>query len=134
LIDNYCNILLINIQLLISLTFMPVLDKKLYFLNRAVFCLNQCIFHVCNKRTGSVLSSKYTSSSFLVLHHVNTYEEDGHLVVDVCAYSDTSIFESLKIEHIFKMAAEPMPAPEVWRFALPLEKQEVSKVVYKCSV
>ena len=39
------------------------------------------------RETGKRHPIKYQTSPFFYLHTINAYEEDGHLVVDICCYA-----------------------------------------------
>ena len=39
------------------------------------------------RETGKRHPIKYQSSPFFYLHTINAYEEDGHLVIDICCYA-----------------------------------------------
>lgn len=89
----------------------------------------QCQFHVVAKSTGRPLSTKFLTDQMFVMHHVNTYEDDGHLVVDVCAFEDASFIKSLKIEDLY-FSGDRLPSidGEYQRFVIPLRKPEVMTV------
>jgi hypothetical protein len=61
------------------------------------------------------------------MHHVNTYEDDSHLVVDVCAFEDASFITSLKIKDLYS-AGDRMPSinGEYQRYVIPLRKPDVT--------
>jgi hypothetical protein len=49
---------------------------------------------------------------------VNTFEDGDDLVIDLLAYEDASIVQALGLGRL--RAGEPVPAPELRRFRLPL--------------
>ncbi|CAH1232194.1 BCO1 [Branchiostoma lanceolatum] len=44
-------------------------------------------FHVIEKATGKVWTTKYTADALMTFHHINAYEDNGHLVMDLCAFA-----------------------------------------------
>ena len=39
------------------------------------------------RETGKRHPIKYNTSPFFYLHTINAYEEDGHIVIDICCYA-----------------------------------------------
>ena len=75
---------------------------------------------------------RYASKSFFFMHHVNTYEDDGHLVVDVCAYTDNRMLQFFNMDNL-KELSELHRLPDnfesqmskLWRFVLPIGSEKV---------
>lgn len=68
----------------------------------------------------------------MVFHHINAYEEEGHLVLDMICYADSSLYDMFYIRNFrrdldsFVQANEKHFTPPICkRFVLPLG---VSKV------
>ena len=74
-------------------------------------------FWVVDRERGGT-AGPWTSEPFFCFHTVNTYEDDGDLVVDLLAYEDASVVQSLGLGRL--RAGEPVPAPELRRYRLPL--------------
>lgn len=50
-------------------------------------CELQTWFHLATKEPAAYLSShKFRTSAFNIFHHINTYEEEGFIVVDLCTW------------------------------------------------
>jgi carotenoid isomerooxygenase len=79
---------------------------------------------VIDKVTGKEIDVKYTADSCLTLHHVNAYEDSGHIVVDVCAYDDDTALRQLSLDCMAKPPTDPDYQPPAQsrftRFVLPL--------------
>ncbi|XP_064481033.1 beta,beta-carotene 15,15'-dioxygenase-like [Ornithodoros turicata] len=70
--------------------------RQIPYLDCVEFDRDQLVcFHVVDKKTGKRTERKYVSESFLVFHHINTYEKDNHIVVDLCAHKDDTILSML---------------------------------------
>ena len=74
-------------------------------------------FWVVDRDRGGV-AGPWTSEPFFCFHTVNTYEEDGDVVIDLVAYDDASVVPALGLGRL--RAGEPVPVPELRRFRLPL--------------
>lgn len=47
------------------------------------------------KSNGEVISSNYVSEPFAFFHTINAYQEDDHIICDICCYEDGSIVNAL---------------------------------------
>ncbi|KAJ8320150.1 hypothetical protein KUTeg_001737 [Tegillarca granosa] len=93
-------------------------------------CINwypneKTLLHIIDKSTGEKVNRSYTyqSDGFFVFHHANAYEQDGQIVLDVCAYADGSVMKTLSLEKLRKDYADNMEFVEdvqLKRFVLPL--------------
>ncbi|XP_076359158.1 carotenoid-cleaving dioxygenase, mitochondrial-like [Tachypleus tridentatus] len=79
-------------------------------------------FYVIEKSTGKVLKTVYKSEAFFVFHHVNAYEENNHIVVDLIGYEDPSFLQKYKLEKLRAGLFEEICPPQLRRFVLPLGK------------
>ena len=49
---------------------------------------HRLLIQICFLReTGKRHPIKYQTSPFFYLHTINAYEDDGHLVIDICCYA-----------------------------------------------
>ena len=65
-------------------------------------------FWVVDRDRGGV-AGPWTSEPFFCFHTVNTYEEDGDVVIDLVAYDDASVVPALGLGRL--RAGEPVPVP-----------------------
>ena len=72
-------------------------------------------FLLMSKRDGSVKS--YSSEAFFAFHHVNAFEQNGDVFVDIAAYPDKSIIDDLFLQHL--RAGDPISPAELRRYRLP---------------
>jgi carotenoid cleavage dioxygenase-like enzyme len=80
-------------------------------------------FLVVDLATGA-LTGTYQTGPFFAFHHVNAFERDGELVIDLCAYDDASIVRALYLDRV--RSAEPgIPDATLRRYVLPLGGGEV---------
>ncbi|XP_053105067.1 retinoid isomerohydrolase isoform X1 [Hemicordylus capensis] len=92
--------------------------------------------HVADKKKGKYLDIKYRTSPFNLFHHINTYEDNGFLVVDLCTWKGYEfVYNYLYLANLrenweeVKKNAQKAPQPEVRRYVLPLniEKADTGK-------
>ncbi|XP_046405913.1 beta,beta-carotene 15,15'-dioxygenase-like [Ischnura elegans] len=80
-------------------------------------------FVVIEKGSGKIVPVKYKSSApFFLFHHINTYEEDGHLIVDIIAYDSPELLDKLYLEQLRSNEFHYSDLGGGRRFILPLPK------------
>lgn len=67
-----------------------------------------------------------TGEALFAFHHVNAFERDGELVVDLVAYEDSSAIGMLEVERL-RAPGEPVPRGRPERLRLPLGGGEVRR-------
>jgi len=72
-------------------------------------------FTLVDRTSGEVLGGLRGEACF-AFHHVNAFEDDGEVVVDLCAYPDPGIVEDLYLERL--RAGKPLARAELVRFRL----------------
>jgi carotenoid cleavage dioxygenase-like enzyme len=72
-------------------------------------------FHLFDRETGNRVGPFETDARF-GFHHVNSYEEDGEVVVDICTFPDAQIVEDLYMERL--RAGKPLSQPSLERFRI----------------
>jgi carotenoid cleavage dioxygenase-like enzyme len=80
---------------------------------------------VVDRATGS--HRVYETEPFFTFHHINSFERDGELVVDLCAYDDASIVDALYMDRLRDesgMRELPRVAPR--RFTIDLAGDRVT--------
>jgi beta,beta-carotene 9',10'-dioxygenase len=75
-------------------------------------------FQVIDRSTGE-LRGTYETDAFFCFHHVNAFDRDGELVVDLVAYEDASIIDSLYLGERGPRGA--IPPTELRRYTIDLE-------------
>lgn len=84
-------------------------------------------FHILDKKTGEKVNStySYTADPFIVIHHLNAYEENDNLVLDLCSFKDGNVFNGYFLNAIQSPGADEyfakLPKPRVRRYVLPLK-------------
>ncbi|CAJ1065991.1 beta%2Cbeta-carotene 9',10'-oxygenase-like [Xyrichtys novacula] len=58
------------------------------------------IFHLINKKTGKVSSIKYFAQALSTFHQINAYEENGFLIIDLCASDDGQAISNYNIQNL----------------------------------
>uniref|UniRef100_A0A8C5BTQ3 Retinal Mueller cells isomerohydrolase-like n=1 Tax=Gadus morhua TaxID=8049 RepID=A0A8C5BTQ3_GADMO len=92
-------------------------------------------FHVATRDPAAYLSShKFRTSAFNVFHHINAYEDQGFIVVDLCTWKGSDfVYNYLYLANMraewdkVKESAMRAPQPEVRRYVLPLDIYRVEQ-------
>jgi carotenoid cleavage dioxygenase-like enzyme len=80
----------------------------------------QTRFIVVNRDSGRVVADPRVSP-FFTFHHVNAYEADGEVVVDLVAFEDDSILEAMTLDSLSGGAFDRAPDGRFVRYRLDLE-------------
>jgi beta,beta-carotene 9',10'-dioxygenase len=75
-------------------------------------------FQVIDRETGE-LRGTYETDAFFCFHHVNAFERDGDLVLDLIAYDDPSIIDSLYLDE--RGPRGTFPPAELRRYTIDLD-------------
>ncbi len=75
-------------------------------------------FHVFDRATGAHVRS-VRAEAFFAFHHVNAFEVDGELVVDLVAYDDAAVIESFYL-HRLEDPDGQIPPGTLRRYRIPL--------------
>lgn len=88
--------------------------------------LRQTLIHLIDRRTGKEVETKYYTGSMVVYHHVNAFEEDGHVVFDVIAYKDKGVYDMFFLSKLNKNTQDDAYSkPGYKRFVLPIQSDKV---------
>ena len=82
-------------------------------------------FLVISKQDGRVVHSCF-SESFFAFHHVNAFEQEREIVVDLVAYPDSSVIQSLYLEPLLHHPERAIAAGELRRYRIPLDGSTAS--------
>lgn len=82
-------------------------------------------FLIIDRRTGKT-AFRVKTEAFFGFHHVNAFERDGQLVVDMVNYPDASIISDYYIHRLGK-ADHPLPPGRLERFEFDLDAKELQK-------
>ncbi|XP_061835312.1 retinoid isomerohydrolase [Nerophis lumbriciformis] len=94
------------------------------------------LFHVARKDPGEYIDLKFKGAPIGMFHHINTYEDNGFVVFDLCAWKGFEfVYNYLWLANLranweeVKKAAMIAPQPEVRRYVIPLDvnKEEQGK-------
>jgi beta,beta-carotene 9',10'-dioxygenase len=75
-------------------------------------------FQVFDRASGARRGT-YETDAFFSFHHVNAFERGGELVVDLCAYEDSSVIDALYLDEHGPRG--DIPATELRRYTLDLD-------------
>ncbi|KAM4631221.1 beta,beta-carotene 15,15'-dioxygenase [Polymixia lowei] len=95
-------------------------------------CLKYCpdentLIHLIDRRTGKELETMFYTGAMIVYHHVNAFEDNGHMIVDVIAYEDNSTYDMFYLEKLKEPGSDsgnPYCKTAYKRFALPLQSDK----------
>jgi carotenoid cleavage dioxygenase-like enzyme len=78
---------------------------------------------VIDLETGKLRGS-YSTEAFFAFHHVNAFERDGELVIDLCAYEDAEIVGALYLDRV-REPDPKVPVPQLRRYRLALDSGRI---------
>ncbi|XP_008274518.1 beta,beta-carotene 15,15'-dioxygenase [Stegastes partitus] len=95
-------------------------------------CLKFCpdentLIHLIDRKTGKSTEMKYCTGAMVVYHHVNAFEDDGHVVFDVIAYNDNSLYDMFYMSNLKKnteFTESGYSKPSYRRFVLPISSDK----------
>ncbi|NXW03305.1 BCDO1 dioxygenase, partial [Fregetta grallaria] len=88
-------------------------------------------FHFVDKKTKKEVSTKFYTDAMVLFHHVNAYEEDGHIIFDIIAHTDNSLYEMFYLKNLSKDLEENnklTSIPTCKRFVVPLQYDKDAEV------
>ncbi len=81
---------------------------------------------VFDREDGS-LRGRYEAGPRFCFHHVNAFERSGELVIDMSAYDDTTIVDSLYIERLRSAPPPPSALARLLRYRVDLDRGTVAE-------
>lgn len=57
----------------------------------------QTLIHLISRSDGEMVKT-FKSDAFFYLHIINQYEEDDHVIIDICCYRDPSMIDCMFVE------------------------------------
>ena len=65
------------------------------------------IFHVIHRLTGDKTRVVYKAQGFFFLHVINSFEDDGHIVIDFCAYEKPDMLYCMYLDSLRTAQRDP---------------------------
>ncbi|XP_077165730.1 beta,beta-carotene 15,15'-dioxygenase isoform X2 [Paroedura picta] len=87
--------------------------------------------HLVDRRTKKEAPTKFYTDALVVYHHVNAYEENEHLILDVISYADNRLYDFFYLKNLdgrYEDAAKIPSVPCCKRFVLPLQSVKDAEV------
>jgi beta,beta-carotene 9',10'-dioxygenase len=82
-------------------------------------------FILINRSDGKVIGT-YSCEPFFAFHHVNAFEVDNKIIVDIIAYHDNSIINSFYLDKLKEDNPTTMPKSEYRRYTIDPSRNKVS--------
>lgn len=79
-------------------------------------------FLIISRENGDVVKTVYADPIFL-FHHVNAYEENDSLIVDISAYPDTQVIDQLYLDYLHS-PARMSQLPKVHRYTIDMNGKD----------
>jgi carotenoid cleavage dioxygenase-like enzyme len=86
----------------------------------------QTRFIVVDRKSGALVAEPRVPA-FFTFHHINAYERDGEIVMDLVAFEDDSIVEALSFDFLSEAAFDEAPDGSFLRYRLDLTSDSVSR-------
>jgi carotenoid cleavage dioxygenase-like enzyme len=86
----------------------------------------QTRFLVVDRETGAVVAEPRTDS-FFVFHHVNAFEDDDEVVVDLVEFEDDSILEAMTLDALSEDVFATAPSGRLVRYRFGLENGSIER-------
>ncbi|XP_028931461.1 beta,beta-carotene 15,15'-dioxygenase [Ornithorhynchus anatinus] len=88
--------------------------------------------HIIDRRTKEIAVDQVSIlDAVVVFHHVNAFEEEGHVVFDVISYKDNSLYNMFYLANLnqnFEENSKLTSTPTLIRFAVPLRFDKDAEV------
>lgn len=93
------------------------------------------IFTVVNRNDGSIVG-RFKGEPFFTFHHVNAFEHNGSIVVDIITYDDASKLDDTSLDHIFSQTNKAITNNELKRFTINTKNGSVTSkaLTSNCSI
>jgi beta,beta-carotene 9',10'-dioxygenase len=75
-------------------------------------------FRVLDLASGDVLATAH-GPAFFAFHHINAFERDGEIVLDLCGYDDAGVIGALYLDRVRSLPLQ-VPKAALHRYRLPL--------------
>jgi carotenoid cleavage dioxygenase-like enzyme len=83
------------------------------------------VFWVINRHTGEIVG-RYESEPFFAFHHVNAFEQNGEVVIDLVAYPDAGIVSDFYLNRL-RSADLKLPAGNLRRYRVRPRRKQVTQ-------
>ncbi|MGI0018314.1 MAG: carotenoid oxygenase family protein [Nitrosotalea sp.] len=81
-------------------------------------------FIIVNRQDGNLVGT-YKSDAFFAFHHVNAFEKQGEIFVDIIAYQDSSIVNALYLDILRGQKTDTIPTSHIRRYRIPLQGGQI---------
>ncbi|KAG9352725.1 hypothetical protein JZ751_021139 [Albula glossodonta] len=98
------------------------------------YVIFKTLIHLINRTTGKAASTKFYTDALVIFHHINAYEDEGHVVFDMITYKDSNLYNMFYLQNMaqknedFTQSNEQWSPPVCQRFVLPLDIEKDTPV------
>ncbi|NCN10290.1 MAG: carotenoid oxygenase family protein [Leptospira sp.] len=91
-------------------------------------------FIIVDKKTGKTIE-KFSTDTFFTFHHMNAYESEGSIILDLPVYKDMEIINQFYLKRIFSEEGGNILPGELRRYKLDLQSNSSNyKIVSDCGL
>ncbi len=83
-------------------------------------------FIVVDRNNGNIIG-RYPSNAFFTFHHVNAYEKDDTIAIDLVAYNDPSVIKEFYLNSLYEDNKPKFPRAYLKRYTIDLKKSYVQE-------
>ncbi len=91
------------------------------------------IFHIYDRQTGEIQKIQ-SDLSFFFFHTINSFEEDGSIVIDLCGYDDNKIVDDFYIDNLTTSGIPDSHKSSLRRIRLGLGESSASMEDFKINI
>ena len=83
------------------------------------------IFTIINRNDGTIVG-RFKGEPFFTFHHVNAFEQNDSIVMDIITYDDASKIDNLSFEHIFNQTNKTVTNNKLKRFTINTQTRTIT--------
>jgi beta,beta-carotene 9',10'-dioxygenase len=105
-----------------------LLSNKSFLENFAWKPENGTRFVVIAKENGTIVG-EYITEAFFMLHHVNAFERNGQIIIDIPTYKNPAIISAYFFDNIHSTNPLPIPTATLERFNIQVDHDTITRSI-----